>query len=589
MKKLHVRKRFVLVILCTILLTLLCAPIYSNHLVSGLWQSLYTNQIARVYIYNGGKSGNAVQIINSNTSADNDNQQILKKEHGYCAVIDETITSEWQNFKIKFKVVENSEIRISFRGPYIKDDGGEIYPVLTDYRFVSIDKKQILEGRKSFWHNQSLRHIFKAKKGRVVELSFDARKHHFAWSDLQTFYSFNGLLFFSVLISAFLISYKLMQYVSKFKLLEHNSRIDIVLAVVFVILLFVPMLRISTAEKSLHENRMLASYPKLFNNVLNLEYGKQFETWFSDRFFGRNLLIGGFTTLQRLINKYYSVGKYRIYQDDWSFSSDQINNKLSDNDLVQIGRGVEYFNQYCKEQDIKCYLVIVPRRLEFAKDKLFQEIEYKDRAQRLVEYLKDKTDLNIVYPLSEMQKANKQDPVYYKTDHHWTQWGAYAGYQALMQKIRQDFPNITAVSEEEYNISYSPLTIGVYKGKMWEGSSCRGLNLTKQDCPLHVEYKYYQHKKEDLLHSKAHGKNHDFHFDAALNQEKVILLGNSFIENISYFMAYSFANVLKRRCNFKVNDLRLSRFKPEIEQEKPDILIVLIHSEYIHHLKELKE
>lgn len=591
MKKLHVQNSFILVIFCTILLTILCAPIYSNHLVSGLYSSLYANNKARVSFYNRGGQNNSVKVADIKTSTPYkvEYPESCKNKDGQCAAIVITVTNKWQTFSGEIKVNGNGDFTVYLRGPYIKDDSGKLFPVLTDYRFATINEKQILGGRKAFENNKPYKYSFKAKDGMVIKFSLQVRKHHFSWRDLSEFYAFNYLLFLSVLILAFLLSYKLVQYVSKFKILERNSRIDIVFVITFLGLLFVPMSCISTAEKSLHENRMLAAYPKFFNNVLNLKYGRQFETWFSDRFFGRNLLINGFTTLQRLIDKHYAVGKFRIYQDDWSFSSDQIKNKLSDKDLLQIEQGVEYLNKYCKKQGLKCYLMIVPRKLEFAKDKVFQKINDKDRAQRLVEYLKEKTDLNIVYPLSEMQKANQQDPVYYKTDHHWTPWGAYNGYLALMQKIRQDFPNIKSVSEEEYNISRSPLTIGMYKWKLWEGSSCRGLNLTIPYCPLHDEYKYYQHKKEDLLQSKAHEKDHDFHFDIAPNKEKLILLGNSFIENISYFMAYSFADVLKRRCNYKVSNLKLSRFKPEIEKEKPNILVVMIHSEYIGHLKELKD
>ena len=124
----------------------------------------------------------------------------------------------------------------------------EVYPVLVDYRFVSVNKKQILKGRKAFWCKQPLSYSFKAKNGEVIELKFEARKHHWRFSDLRRFYDMNWLLFFSVLILVFLLTYKLVQYVAKFKLLEHNSRIDIVFVVAFAMLLFVPMSHISTGR-----------------------------------------------------------------------------------------------------------------------------------------------------------------------------------------------------------------------------------------------------------------------------------------------------------------------------------------------------
>ena len=197
MKKLHVRNSFILVIFCTILLTVLCAPIYSNHLVSGLWQSIYANQIARIDISNTGNAKNTVEIIKAEAPSGykaNYNKQCRAK-NGKCVFVNETIDSKWHNYKIKFKAVRNGDITVSWRGPYVRDADGINFPVLVDYRFVMANKKQILNGRKAFGFARPLHHNFKAKKGEVVELRFEARQHHFAWSDLLKFYSFNTLLF----------------------------------------------------------------------------------------------------------------------------------------------------------------------------------------------------------------------------------------------------------------------------------------------------------------------------------------------------------------------------------------------------------
>ncbi|MBQ8482113.1 MAG: hypothetical protein IJ532_06220 [Alphaproteobacteria bacterium] len=69
------------------------------------------------------------------------------------------------------------------------------------------------------------------------------------------------LIIISVL--AFLLMYKFVQYLSKFKIEKQHSRIDIVMLAVFFVLLFVPMSHISDAEKSEQENRMLAKKPQL--------------------------------------------------------------------------------------------------------------------------------------------------------------------------------------------------------------------------------------------------------------------------------------------------------------------------------------
>lgn len=107
--------------------------------------------------------------------------------------------------------------------------------------------------------------------------------------------------FVILVTSYFLFTYKLGKYLSRFKIEEHHSRIDIVFLTVFFILLFVPMLHISDAEKSEQENRMLAKYTPLidYRGGCNLKYGKNFDAWFSDRFWGRDELVKVYYKIKR--------------------------------------------------------------------------------------------------------------------------------------------------------------------------------------------------------------------------------------------------------------------------------------------------
>ena len=70
-------------------------------------------------------------------------------------------------------------------------------------------------------------------------------------------------LFIILVTFYFFVTYKVVKYLAKFKIEKNYSRIDIVMLGVFFALLFVPMSRISDAEKSVQENRMLAKKPQL--------------------------------------------------------------------------------------------------------------------------------------------------------------------------------------------------------------------------------------------------------------------------------------------------------------------------------------
>ena len=372
------------------------------------------------------------------------------------------------------------------------------------------------------------------------------------------------------------------------------SLIDIVMIAVFFIFLFIPMLHISDETFSKQENRLLAPYsPFIKKGIINYNYGKMFDKWFNDRFLGRELLLAIHKHILLNTNKYYQTKDAGIYKNQWILNTSQLFSTISDDELQKIFVGVSAYQTFCNEHNIKCYIELVPRTLDFVRSEQFRIIpkEEKDKAQIIADSILKKTNFSIVYPFNAMKEANKYDYVYFKTDHHWTDWGAFIGYKELMKAIKKDFPDLTILKENDYDIYYSNMVRAEFNRVFWEGHSCKLLNLTVKDCPLDTDYKYYKHKREENLKVNIDDlDNKDFYASYAPNKQKVMIIGNSFTENISYFLASSFENVLKRRCtNMYGDDLKLSRWKEEIVSKNIDILIILVESHYSSHLTELKD
>ena len=108
-------------------------------------------------------------------------------------------------------------------------------------------------------------------------------------------------------------------------------------------------------------------------------------------------------------------------------------------------------------------------------------------------------------------------------------------------------------------------------------------------CNLNIDYNYYDYNDTDLQLVKTKNKGKNFKYKKSKNNQKVMIIGNSFTENFVTFLAPSFREVKKRRCNIAVADnLNLSRWENEIYEYKPDILIILIQENYARqHLKNL--
>jgi len=65
----------------------------------------------------------------------------------------------------------------------------------------------------------------------------------------------------------------------------------------------------------------------------------------------------------------------------------------------------------------------------------------KNVIKDLQKYILEKNKLEIIYPRDVYLNSYK-DFTHYKTDHHWTEFGAFLGYQKLIDKIRQKHHDI---------------------------------------------------------------------------------------------------------------------------------------------------
>lgn len=404
---------------------------------------------------------------------------------------------------------------------------------------------------------------------------------------LSVFAKYDVLLLITLFTLFFLLYFKILAWLMKLKWVQNKSRIDIVFLTVFFILLFLPMLHISDAEKSEQENRMLAKYTPLidYRGGYNLKYGKNFDAWFSDRFWGRDELIKVYYKIKK-INKYTITAKASKLKNDWYFNDNELSTlTISEKQKVQYKKNIQYLLQFCKENNIKCYMEIVPAKIYYAKDGLINNKlkEYNDTLPQFIKYIKETLNFEIIYPLDELKEADKSDYVYFKTDHHWTDWGAYIGYQALLKQLKKDFPDIYEAKEGDFDISYSKKVRAEADRKYWQGYTCN-LLYQNQDCSLNIDYKYYDGKNKHI-NAISYGEFHN-----SDGKYKALLIGNSFTENFKPFLVYSFKDIKRFRCNIAPNDnLKLSRWKKEILEFKPDVLILLFQEGYTDKLRTIKD
>ena len=89
---------------------------------------------------------------------------------------------------------------------------------------------------------------------------------------------------------------------------------------IFLIGSVIPLSHMNMAEITEQENRTLAKFPSIKKKgKLNFNYGKEFETWLGDRFWGRKQLIDARFQALYKINGRIENEKAFIGDDGWMF------------------------------------------------------------------------------------------------------------------------------------------------------------------------------------------------------------------------------------------------------------------------------
>lgn len=151
------------------------------------------------------------------------------------------------------------------------------------------------------------------------------------------------------------------------------------------------MMKISDEEISPKENRRLAAYkPFIEHNEINYNFGKDFDSWFSDRFLLRDVLIPLYNKINlTLRSDFVETRKVDLIKSNgWMF--EKYPRSLSNEEFDIIAANLNRFNQFCIKNGIKLYVLIPPAK-EFYCRKYYSRYKNapEDPTPYLVNYVKE--------------------------------------------------------------------------------------------------------------------------------------------------------------------------------------------------------
>ena len=525
---------------------------------------------------------------------------------------------KWEKLSIQLKALQNGEITIAFRGPEAYNDYGRLYPVLVDWRSLKINRKVISGESQTVFLKKPFCKRVSVKKDEILCVEGEFRRHRFKIHDFTGLISENLWYFITGNLLIFFLIYRLLGFFAKHR--ERLRTSDTLLLVIFFPCLFFPMINISDEVKSARENRMLAEKPKI-EGILKGDINTEgYEKWFDDHFCGRDALIKLHDVVRNqvsyIIRTHCSEVSGQQHQPPWSqlrrahlhLQSPQPLNEgiyFKENNwgfltpLVpdldrkpafsqSIVRNLVQLNQFCQQHKIKLYVFEVPKKEVIYKEFLrkrygFDEKEFIkiSQIQETIRSEVKKHHIPYIYLYEPLRDATKQDFVFFKCSHHWTDWGAFIGYCELMKEIRKDFPDMPLVSIRDYRKSQNWL----YRDDYLENYRLPWIlyqTFNAKDMNDRTPYNYYDHKNGAKMTVKVERFMKDFAYPEG--KHTLMLIGTSQNEDLLHFLPYSAAQTKYIRLNkgqvkyadeFKIIKL----YKKDILAFKPEILVLSFHTD----------
>lgn len=199
----------------------------------------------------------------------------------------------------------------------------------------------------------------------------------------------------------------------------------IMIAAFGLILIAVPILTFINLPKenrpySENENRYLAGFPQIsFENYLNKKAMNGFEEWFSDRIYGRESWIKLKNGTERIIGKVEINGVYTV--------GNQMMQVWTGYDKEFIDSSISAINTFTeRHSDVPVFFMLAPTSQEIYADLLPKTAPIGSQAE-MKDYCRENLKCSTI-DIFSLLKSNSDSYIYYRTDHHWTSYGAYIAY-----------------------------------------------------------------------------------------------------------------------------------------------------------------
>lgn len=325
-------------------------------------------------------------------------------------------------------------------------------------------------------------------------------------------------------------------------------------------------------------------------NLLNLRNGvifKDIEKVFDDQFFQRESFVKLYSWVQ------YKLGKKKINnrilgKDNYTFVVHYP--RVLDHQITNLNE----LGDYCSKKGIDMFFSLIPTKDLVMIDKIPEY--YRNDYSEVFDLFENKLSNSIDYInlYNTIKKAEKSQPQYYKTDHHWNTNGVFTAYREIVDRINNVLPEI-GESHPRDNFkfeTYEDIFIGS-SGRVITTSVVKEYDDISLFYPifnsnLYVESRYakdYPIYHMDYISSGLYNNDYGVYLAGAeqdlkiqnrisSNDKTAVVVGISFAPPLTILLAEHF-----REINYV--DLRYTEHESLyslINEKQPDVVIFLYYS-----------
>ncbi len=212
-----------------------------------------------------------------------------------------------------------------------------------------------------------------------------------------------------------------------------NFKKEKIIILSILIILFIPLMSnilLPSKQFSDLENRVLTQKIKWNKKMIKSGIlAEKVETYVQDQFPFRKLLINLKSDTEVILGKEENNGVY-LGKEGYLFK------KPGAYEEEILHKNVEAIIGLSKKLGDKLTIIIAPPSSVVLEEKLPDFVDSKlenEYHEFIMEALKESQVLHIL----EKLKDHDKESIYFKTDHHWTQYGAYLAYEEFMHSISE--------------------------------------------------------------------------------------------------------------------------------------------------------